>query len=456
MATPIPGRPEWTSEVVRLVRRVTLGATRQEVARAHALGYDAYLEYQLAYDRIDDSEADAFVAERFPALARPTEEIHAIPQDDLIRTLQHATLYRMAFSRRQLFERMVELWSDHFNIAVDKVGPNKIADDREVIRRHALGRFGDLLRASTHSVAMLGSLDQFVSRAGSPNQNYARELMELHTVGVDGGYTERDVADFSRVLTGWTFERQWGGQFVFDAAIHDWDAKTVLGVAIPAGSPATGAAGVTEGERIVDMLVSHPATARFIATKVLKWLLTPAPSGAQVDAVAGVFHETRGDLKAVVRAALRRDWLASAPPKFKRPAHYVASALRVLEPPAPDVAAAADCVARMGQPLFKWPTPDGYPDTMEYWSGSMLPRWHSAVILAGQQPAAGPRAPLAPYLAGRAEAAVDLAAERLFGGEMPALTRSALLANLDGGPLTETRVQDMLALALSSPAFQWY
>jgi hypothetical protein len=103
MAAPMAGRPEWTSDVVRLVRRVTLGATRQEVARAQALGYDAYLEYQLASDRIDDSEADAFVAERFPALARPTEEIHTIPFDDLARTLQQATLYRMAFSRRQLF-----------------------------------------------------------------------------------------------------------------------------------------------------------------------------------------------------------------------------------------------------------------------------------------------------------------------------------------------------------------
>src|SRR5262249_25094768 len=143
------------SDTVRLVRRVTQGLTSEEVTLARTLGYQRYLGYQLDYTRIDHRACEAFVARNYPVLALPTAQIYRIDPLTLDRTLQEGTLYRAAFSKRQLYERMVEFWSDHFNIALAKAGLNKIEDDREVIRKHALGNFGDLLRASSRSVAML-------------------------------------------------------------------------------------------------------------------------------------------------------------------------------------------------------------------------------------------------------------------------------------------------------------
>jgi len=132
-----------------------------------------------------------------------------------------------------------------------------------------LGKFPDMLKASAHSASMLAYLDQTQSRNTAPNQNYAREIMELHTLGVDGGYTQTDVAELSRVLTGWTIQGR--GNFTFNANIHDWNAKMVLGVTIPAGAPSQGQAGINEGEQMLDVLVNHPNTARYIATKMLMW-----------------------------------------------------------------------------------------------------------------------------------------------------------------------------------------
>ena len=449
-------RPEGASDIVRLVRRITQGVTRAEVANAEKLGYQGYLDSQLDYTRIDDSEVEAFVALKYPSLARPTLEIYAIPQSTLVETLQEATLYRAAFSKRQLYQRMVEFWSDHFNINIEKAGVNKIEDDREVIRKHALEDFGDLLRASSRSVAMLGYLDQFASLAGSPNQNYARELMELHTLGVDGGYTQQDVADLSRVMTGWTFERQWGGRFIFDPAIHDWDAKNVMGTAIPAASPDSGAAGIREGEQVIDHLLAHPSTARFVATKLIKWLLTPTPTEAQIATVAGVFTATKGDIKSMVRAALKQEWLREAPLKFKRPMHYVVSALRALAPAVNGMSTANASLAETGQDLFRWETPDGYPDTLEYWDGNLLPRWRVASRLASERSAAQLSVNVTAFLEGTPEASVDRMNRELFAGELPPATRAALLAYASAGAFDETRVRETLALALSAPAFQWY
>ena len=178
---------------------------------------------------------------------------------------------------------------------------------RDVIRKHALGKFPDMLKASAHSPSMLAYLDQTQSRNTAPNQNYAREIMELHTLGVDGGYTQDDVAELSRVLTGWTIQGR--GNFVFNPAIHDWTAKTLLGVTIPAGSPSLGQAGINEGEQMLDLLVNHPSTARFISTKMLMWLLTPTPTETQISAIASVYKATGGDIKSMIRAILNDAWL---------------------------------------------------------------------------------------------------------------------------------------------------
>src|SRR5438105_4742644 len=182
----VPALADWFNTNARLVRHITMGLTAGEIARANLLGYQEYLNQQLHPADLDDSALEAFVALKWPLLAQSSDTIFSSSQFTLQTQLQEATIYRAAFSQRQLFERMVEFWSDHFNIAFTKVGYLKIADDRDVIRANAMGKFRDLLRASAKSPAMMAYLDQNQSRRGAPNQNYARELMELHTLGVDG------------------------------------------------------------------------------------------------------------------------------------------------------------------------------------------------------------------------------------------------------------------------------
>jgi uncharacterized protein (DUF1800 family) len=288
---------------------------------------------------------------------------------------------------------------------------------------------------------------------GAPNQNYARELMELHTLGVNGGYTQDDVAELSRVLTGWTLQGR--GTFVFNPALHDWGAKTVLGMTIPAGSPALGAAGIQEGEQVIDMLCNHPSTATFISTKLLKWLLTPEPTAAQVSTVAGVFRATKGDLRLVVRAILNQGWVTTAPVKFKRPFHYLVSALRGAQAAITTTAGTNNQLVALGQPLYAWETPDGYPDQFDYWSGNLMPRWQYASTLAGSR-SGNIIVDTTPYLAGTPDAAVDLINRNFFGGEMDLGTRTALLTYVKGGQFNESRMRETLSLAIASEAFQWY
>jgi len=349
---------------------------------------------------------------------------------------------------------MVEFWTDHFSIDMNKVGYLKVIDDRDVIRKHALGNFGDLLKASAKSAAMLGYLDQNLSRVGAPNQNYARELMELHTLGVDGGYTQQDVEELARVLTGWTFVA--GGQFTFNAARHDFGAKTVLGTTIPATSPTIGAEGVKEGERMLDVLLKHPSTGRFLASKLLKWFVTPEPTAAQIDAVAAVYRATNGDIKRMVRATLNEGWLAQAPLKLKRPYHMVVSSLRNTSAIVVNLQGAVGTSAQLGQSLFAWETPDGFPDLMEYWAGNNTPRWAFLTALANSTSTTTFRVSMAPYMAGTPDAALDTMNTELFSGEMAANTREQLRAFLIGGTLNEARVRETLGLALCSHEFQWY
>jgi hypothetical protein len=247
----------WTSAPLRLARRITMGLNDAEAARATSMGYSQYLEYQLAADVISDTAVDTYVATTFPLLAGDVNTIYNADNGVLQNQISYAGMYRGAFSGRQLKERLVEFWSDHFNIAYSKVGYLKVIDDRDVIRANAMTTFPQLLKASAHSAAMLAYLDQNTSTKTSPNQNYAREIMELHTLGVNGGYTQTDVAELSRVLTGWTLAGR--GTFSFNAAIHDYGAKTVIGTVIPAASSATGAAAQQEGETMLNVLAAHAA-----------------------------------------------------------------------------------------------------------------------------------------------------------------------------------------------------
>jgi uncharacterized protein (DUF1800 family) len=450
----LPPLAPWTDARLRLVRRSTYGPRASDINDVKTVGYQRWLNDQVNFTRLDVSGLDTDVAARWPNLARPGIELVTLDPNMLRNELSSATMYRAVFSRRQLYERMVEFWTDHFSIDMNKVGYLKVLDDRDVIRRHALGNFGDLLKASAKSAAMLGYLDQNLSRVGAPNQNYAREVMELHTLGVDGGYTQQDVEELSRVLTGWTFAA--GGAFTFNAARHDFGAKTVLGVTIPATSPTIGAEGVKEGERMLDVLLKHPSTGRFLATKLLKWFVTPEPAAVQVDAVAAVYRATNGDIKRMVRATLNEGWLAQAPLKLKRPYHLVVSSLRNTSAIVVNLQGAVGTSAQLGQSLFAWETPDGFPDLMEYWAGNNTPRWAFLTALANSTSTTTFRVSMAPYLAGTPDAALDMMNTELFSGEMASTTREQLRAYLVGGTFNEARVRETLGLALCSHEFQWY
>jgi uncharacterized protein (DUF1800 family) len=445
---------ESPSTLARLVRRISYGTTPADLSRAAQMGYDAYLNHQLNYTRINDDAVENFVRQEYPLLAQTSDTLFSDESGRIGVQLRQATLYRAAFSQRQLYHRMVEFWTDHFSQELDKVGYLLVADQRDVIRANALGKFPDLLEASAHSPSMMAYLDQNASRNTAPNQNYARELMELHTLGVDGGYTQMDVAELSRVLTGWTIQGR--GNFVFNPELHDWGAKTVLGVTIPAGSPSLGQAGINEGEQMLDMLVNHPSTATFIATKMLRWLLDPNPSDAQVTTVAAVYRATGGDIKAMIRVILNESWLDAAPMKFTRPFHFVAASLRATNPTVFSLNTVEPQLGGLGQQLFSWETPDGFPDKLEYWAGNIVPRWAYGTALSNMNSDVNVVVDTAPYRAGSPAAAIDMIDSNFFGGAMPVVTHNALTVYLTGGTFNDVRVRETISLAIGANAFQWY
>jgi uncharacterized protein (DUF1800 family) len=443
----------WRDPVARLVRRITLGITRDELERAKKLGYSRYLEEQLKPSTIDDRAVTAAVATRYPTLKMSAEELYAVAQGTAMTELQEGTLYRAAFSKRQLHERMVEFWSDHFSIDRNQVFYLKTIDDRDVIRKHALGKFPALLKASAHSAAMMEYLDQTSSRRGNINENYAREIMELHSVGVDGGYSQQDVNELARVLTGWTVSGR--GIFTYDAPLHDFGPKSVLGRTIPATAQGTGVAGKSEADAVIDTLALHPKTAQYIATKLTRFLLQYDPTDAMVQSVAAEFTRTKGDIAAMIRVILSEANLMAAPAKYKRPYHFAISTVRALGPTVTSMSVVRTLLDNMGQSVFAWETPDGYPDTMEFWSGLVLARWNAAGSLVAQTGATF-NFDVTPFVGTTAEAGAQLIVDRLLGGEAPLSFVSRLADYLRPAPTNTTRVREAVSLALSSAQFQWY
>lgn len=455
---------DWKDPVLRLVRRITMGLEPGEVARARQLGFYGYLEFQLNASAIDDSAVDSFVATGMPLLSQTLTQLRAAVTaandngNEAVSQLRDATLYRAVFSKRQLQERMVEFWSDHFNIATSKVTYYKLVDDRDVIRPHVLGKFPDMLRASANSAAMLLYLDQNTSRTPTPNQNYAREIMELHTLGVDGGYTQDDVAQLSRILTGWSFDTAGAPTMVTSG--HDRTAKLFLGVTY-AAMPATATAAQmrSEGDAAITQLVNHPSTARYIATKMARWLLAYEPPTAVIDATAATYQATGGDIKAMIRTILTPKNLMAAPAKLKRPFHLAASMMRGTAAEIVSARPARQAADTMSQITFNWEQPDGYPDRVDWWSGLITQRWSFAQLFANANSTttvrvntvANFRAPV-----DTAEGVVNQINLRLFGGEAPVALRAALLSYLKAGSYTDARVRETIGLAASSQHFQWY
>src|SRR5439155_17155836 len=223
-----------------------------------------YLEEQLHPEQMEESPAVAWRLWPLDTLQVDTDFRFEFPKEQVQAELQQAAVIRAVYSRRQLQQVMVDFWTDHFNISQLKGDSAfmKTTDDAEVIRRHALGKFRDLLWASAKSPAMLYYLDNARNTHSAVNENYARELMELHTMGVTGGYTQRDVQEVARCFTGWSLQDArtwWNGTYVFRPEQHDDGPRRVLGVTLPPGL------GERHGERVLEMLADHPSTARFVA-----------------------------------------------------------------------------------------------------------------------------------------------------------------------------------------------
>ncbi len=418
----------------------------------------AYLEQQLHPETIADEDAE-YAARRFETLDEPLGELFEYQPDLLHNELMRATVTRAVRSERQLFEVMAQFWSDHFNIDPSKGDCkwSKTLDDREVIRKHALGNFAELLHASAISPAMLWYLDGRVNRRATPgdkpNENYARELLELHTLGVHGGYTQKDVMEVARCLTGWTVRSVGSppysqiGKVEFDPALHDFGSKLVLGQTLPSTSPALAKAvleqrGRHELDRVLQIVVRHPATARHLSTKLCRHFIADDPPAEVVEKVADVFGKSQGDIRQTLRALFQTGefWLARGN-KFKRPFTFLVSALRATNARTDCGLAIIDYLKRMGHAPFNYPTPEGYPDQAPPWMGTLLWRWNFAVAL-GENKIKGTRTDVAGL---RRAAGGDEALMAHVLGRKPRQAEARAFQDSGAG----------LALMLASPAFQW-
>jgi uncharacterized protein (DUF1800 family) len=407
------------------------------------------------------------------AAAQPGEQMQPPPRPEpmdgqrrVLLELSQQKLLRAIYSERQLEEVMVDFWFNHFNVFAGKgqVRLYLTEYERDVIRPRVLGRFRDLLGAVAESPAMLFYLDNWQSSAAEGaamsmggrgvrgrrppgnmvppnrprgiNENYARELMELHTLGVNGGYTQKDVQEIARAFTGWTIDtpRQ-GGSFRFDPRRHDDGDKAVLGVTIRRGG------GKRDGEQVLDILAAHPATATFISTKLARRFVSDDPPKALVERAAAAFRSTGGDIRDVVRVIVTSPEFFAAPAyraKVKTPLEFVASAVRASGADVRNAMPLVQAMRQLGMPLYGCEPPTGYSDKAEAWvnTGALLNRMNFAVTLSTNR-----------ALRGNAPGVDEeqIAAE-IMAGDVAPNTR-ATVARASAEP-------QKIALLLGSPDFQ--
>jgi uncharacterized protein (DUF1800 family) len=430
----------------------------------------------------------------------------------VIEELAMAKMTRAIYSDRQLQQVMDDFWFNHFNVFAGK-GEDRYyltSYERDVIAPHVLGKFKDLVSDTAKSPAMLFYLDNYLSadpraaqrlaqeravrrraRGGfnhgpqnaqvqnkkkqdrGLNENYGRELLELHTLGVDGGYAQKDVTEVARCFTGWTIEKpRENPQFKFDERIHDPDPKIVLGKKVQAG-------GMKDGEQVIDLLVKNPSTAKFISTKLARRFVSDNPPPALVARMAGTFKSSDGDIRAVMRTMIYSPefWTRDAyRAKIKTPFEFVASTVRALGTDVDTAMPLLQWVGRIGEPLYQCQPPTGYSDKAEAWvnSGALLNRLNFSLALAGNK-VRGCRADIAALLGTDSapgsktdskidsKQMLDRAVQLFLGGQATPTTIETLQKRLDDPQLVQAKVDDpvrhvnlamVIGLVLGAPEFQ--
>jgi uncharacterized protein (DUF1800 family) len=484
-----PARIEDPRVAPKLAALETVSLSTRRLLEGYELPMEARREIQQKRAEMgDDASEEDMRRARREFVQKYASQMEGAPRQ-VTAELQEAKVLRAVYSERQLDEVLVDFWLNHFNVYAQK-GPLKFLIgeyERDVLRPHAWGRFEDLLRATAESPAMLFYLDNWMSTdpgaspfgarggsfgrgrsgrlgrsAGVPgpertrnrsngdappsrrrglNENYAREIMELHSLGVDGGYTQKDVTEVARCFTGWTIRglRQKDPEFHFEERFHDNGTKVVLGQTIK-GS------GEDEGRKVIHMLAAHPSTARHVSTKLVRRFVSDDPPPALVDRAAETFRKTDGNIREVVRTIVTSpEFLApeSRTAKVKTPLEFVVSAVRASGAEVGDAAALARRIADMGMPLYMQPPPTGYKDTAEAWvsTSGLLARLNFALDLAGG------RLPGVTVDASSLSPTDRLVA-RLLPQGLSEQTRKTLDAESD---LTPARVA---GLVLGSPEFQ--
>jgi len=425
----------------------------------------------------------------------------------IVAELAMAKVTRAIYSERQLQQVLDDFWFNHFNVFAGK-GEDRYyltSYERDVIQPHTLGKFKDLLTATAKSPAMLFYLDNFLSadpraaqrqameramrqqarygRFGRPwpprppvnpqakknerglNENYGRELMELHTLGVDGGYTQKDVTEVARSFTGWTLEkpRQYA-DFQFDDRLHDPDPKIVLGKKIHAG-------GMKDGEQVIDLLAHHPSTAKFISTELARRFVSDNPPASLVNRMAETFQSSDGDIRAVMKTVIWSPefWSREAyRAKIKTPFELVVSAARALGTDVDTPLPLVQWVGRIGEPLYQCQPPTGYSDKSEAWvnTGALLNRLNFSLALAGNK-MRGARSDTASLLgvdsSADPKAVLDRAVQVFLGGQAAPATVEILEKQLDNPQVLRARLDDprkqmdlgvVAGLVLGAPEFQ--
>jgi uncharacterized protein (DUF1800 family) len=456
----------------RLSGLTTLGLSSREIAETYEVP-QLQARREKKQQQAQSAPGDM---DKPPAMPDPLQQ----KANRVILELGEQKMLRAVYSDRQLQEVLTDFWFNHFNVDARK-GPTKFLlteYERDVIRPHVLGKFRDLLDADAKSPAMLFYLDNWMSadpngphatappprlargrfggRMAMPppprpkpqgknapkglNENYGRELMELHTLGVDGGYTQKDVTEVARALTGWTIQNpRLGGSFRFEPRIHDEGQKIVLGHVIKAGG------GQNDGEQVLDILARHPSTARFIATKLVRRFVSDTPPPALVDRAAARFRDTDGDLRDVMRTILTSSEFLSPGvyrAKVKTPFEFVASALRATGADVQDATQLVRAMQQLGMPLYMCQPPTGYKDTADAWvnTGALVNRMNFSLSLASNKM----RGVVVDSLNGHVDSPAFV--QRILGDDISETTRNTV-AKANGAP-------QMAALTLGAPEFQ--